>query len=156
MRSASRTTSTERSAWLTIFAAAGNHAAGSDENPAYRPFTLSSITPGDYVFEWRFEKDAAGNGGEDRVWLANVHLPDGTVQRFDSASMPAGWSTSGNTLWQVVDDPAHSYGVGRYVARSGNLTHNQVTRIRSPEITVPMAGSHFNKPLICRPAACRM
>ncbi len=130
----------------SIFAAAGNDADGTADDPGYRHFTLTGFTPNTYVLEWRYEKDGTVSAGDDTVWLANVRLPNGTTQRFDTPGLPAGWTTTSttgqaNTLWSVVDDPAHSYGTGRYVARSGDISDSQVTRFRSPAITVTSTGT---------------
>src|SRR5262249_18393700 len=49
-----------------------------------------------------------------------------------SATPPAGWSTSVNAPWVLVDDPGHSYGTGRFVEKAGTIFDNQVTSLRSP------------------------
>lgn len=116
--------------------ASGNSAAGTSTNPGYIDYTLSGITSGNYIFEWRYIKNGSVSSGDDTAWLANVHFPDGSAQLFDTTGMPAGWTTSGSANWSVVDDPAHSFGTGRYVAKAGTITHSQETRIRSPQITV--------------------
>ncbi len=69
-------------------------------------------------------------------------MPDGTTQRFDAPgpNLPTGWSTSGNASWTVVDDPAHAYGTGRYVARAGTILNSQSSNLRSPTITVGANG----------------
>jgi hypothetical protein len=120
-----------------IFCAAGNDAQG------YYRSELTGLAPGTYVFEWRYQKDGSAFDGDDAVWLADVRFPDGSSQRFDAAgpSLPAGWSSTGNALWTVVDDPAHAYGTGRYQARSGAIGNSQVTRLRSPSITVSSTSS---------------
>ena len=40
--------------------------------------------------------------GADTSGWRNVGLPDGTVERFDSASPPSGWLSSGPALWAVL------------------------------------------------------
>ena len=119
------------------FVASGNSASGY-----MAPTDLAAVLgPGAYVFEWRYSKDATIDDGDDTAWLANIHLPDGTVERFDTPGLPTGWSASGATAWSVVDDPAHAYGTGRYVAKAGDITHGQTTTLRSRPITVTGSGS---------------
>ncbi|MBN2473963.1 MAG: VCBS repeat-containing protein, partial [Pirellulales bacterium] len=115
------------------FCAAGNEASGYQTHAC-------QIPAGDWVFQWRYEKDASGNFGSDTAWLADVRLPDGTVERFDAPVLPPGWSTSGDAAWSVVDDPAYGYGVGRYAARAGTIGDDQVTTLQSPAVTVDQAG----------------
>jgi subtilisin family serine protease len=119
------------------FASAGNSASD------FLNFTLSGVTPGNWIFEWRYVKNASGSGGGDTVWLDNVRFPDGSRERFDAAGpgLPAGWSTSGNANWTVVDDPAHTHGTGRYAARAGTIGNSQTTTLRSPTITVGATSS---------------
>jgi len=110
-------------------AAAGNDASG------YRPFEYEEFPAGTWVFEWRYTKNASGTAGGDTAWLANVHLPDGTVERFDATGLPSGWTTSGDASWSVVDDPVHAYGTGRYQAKAGTIGDNQTTKLRSKSVT---------------------
>jgi subtilisin family serine protease len=126
---------------VPIFAASGNAAAGTDAaNHLIYETRFINVPVGDWQFEWQYAKDGSINAGEDRAWLANVRLPNDTTQRFDTLGIPSGWSTSGNADWSVVDEPARSYGTGRYVARSGAITHNQSSNFRSPTVTVPTGG----------------
>ena len=119
---------------LPIFVSTGNSAT------AYSNFSVTGITPGTWIAEWRYSKDASGSGGSDTVWIADVHLPDDTVERFDSSSLPQGWSTNGDAQWIIEDDPAHAYGTGRYQARAGAIQDNEITRLRSRTITVTTTG----------------
>jgi len=117
-----------------IFASSGNDASG------YREFAITSIRPGDWVFEWRYKKNGSISLGEDTAWLANVTFPNGVVERFDTLGWPSGWSTSGDANWSVVDNPARAFGTGRYEAKAGTITHNQETRLRTPTIHVNSTG----------------
>jgi subtilisin family serine protease len=114
------------------FAASANGASGYDSSGI-----LKTTSGQEYQFEWRYRKNVSFSEGEDTIWLGEVDLPNGTIERFDSPNMPEGWTTTGdgNIRWAVVDDPAHSYGTGRYVARAGDIADNQVTALRSPIIS---------------------
>lgn len=100
-----------------IFCAAGNEASGYEWYAKDTP----KLPPGAYVIEFDYYKDYGGTDGNDCVWIANVVLPDKqqTRERFDSPLMPSGWSGQGGAGFTIVDDPAHAFGTGRYVARSG-------------------------------------
>ncbi len=111
-------------------ASSGNYAA------AYQPFLLPDVPPGNWIFEWRYQKDFFGFNHDDAVWLANVGLPNGTVERFDAAAWPAGWQTYGHANWFLADQPSRSYGTGRYVMQSGPIFDGQTTVLRSPLISV--------------------
>lgn len=115
-----------------VFCASGNSALSQ----GFREFTLTGFTQGTYMVEWRYTKNASTSAGSDAAWLGGVELPDGTVQRFDQAGMPSGWSTSGSAFWTVQDDPAHTYGTGRYTVRSGAIGNNQTTALQSPTFAV--------------------
>jgi subtilisin family serine protease len=108
-----------------IFAATGNGASG------YASFAVG-FQAGNFIAEWRYKKDGTSSAGDDTAWLAGIRFPDGSMERFDSPGMPAGWSSTGSAMWSVADDPAHSYGTGRYVAKAGTIGNSQNTRLRSP------------------------
>ena len=112
-----------------IFAATGNDA------DAYQ-YTGINVGIGSWIFEWRYTKNASGSAGSDTAWLADIFLPDGTDERFDTAGLPAGWSVGGNNGWSIEDDPGHAYGVGRYQARAGTINHGQTSILRSRTVTV--------------------
>ena len=116
------------------FAAAGNSASG------YRQFSLG-VGGGNWLFEWRYEKNDELVSGADTVWLGNVRFPEGSTERFDSLGLPTGWTSFGSAPWSVVDDPAHTYGTGRYAAKAGTIGHSQVSTLRSPTFSVPAAAS---------------
>jgi len=73
---------------VPVFCAAGNSASGY----AILPYTLTGIYPSTWYFEWRYSTDGSILQGDNTVWVAYVELPDGTVQRFDAAGVPAGWN----------------------------------------------------------------
>lgn len=124
---------------VPIFASAGNSGSG------YRkyPYDFSNgqndralFGPGSYQFKWEYSKDSAGATGQDAVWLANVTLPDGTVERFADGVLPANWSTGGDAGWQVTSDPAYVHGRSLYAFRSGAIAANETSWIISPTVTV--------------------
>jgi subtilisin family serine protease len=116
---------------VPVFAAAGNYASG------FLPYSVSTagLAAGTYVLDWEYWKDPAGVDGEDRVWLANVTLPDaaGTRVRFDGPALPQGWNASpfGGPAWALDQDPAHTYGVTGLALRSGAVVDQQRTTLRS-------------------------
>ena len=145
----SSTTVTTAFSWTTTngrggrgtpaFSAAGN-------TVVYEPCDLTGIPAGTWLVEWRYEKDGNTTEGSDCVWLANVKFPNGTRERFDnSASLPTGWLTRGDALWSVADDPSHAFSTGRYEAKSGPITHNQQSILRSPSVVTTSTGTlHFD------------
>ncbi len=122
---------------MANFAASGNNATG------FRPGGSNGalLDPGTWRFVWDYKKDDGYIAGEDTAWLAGVGLPDGTVQRFDSPAWPSGWTTGGDALWSIVDDPARSYGTGRHVAKAGSIGDNQSSWIMSPSVVVTQPSS---------------
>jgi len=130
---------------VTSFNATGNAAAGTLPGLNYSALTLNGVTPGNWQFQWQYTKNATNAAGEDAVWLGNVRFPNGTTQRFDAPGLPAGWTVGGNVAWAVVDDPQHTYGTGRYAARSGVIGNNQTSNLISPVINVAATSSlRFN------------
>jgi subtilisin family serine protease len=125
----------------TVIASAGNAASGTTQGLSYEAYSVTNIPAGNYIFEWRYEKSAAGSAGLDSAWLANVQFPNGTSQRFDAATMPAGWTTSGTVGWSIMDDPTHAYGTGRYVAKAGTIGNSATSRLRSPSISLAVTGN---------------
>lgn len=121
-----------------VFVATGNGAS------AYRPYTFPvSIAPGNWYFEWDYVKDRSGSSGEDTVRIANIRFPDGSHERFDAPSLPAGWNASpyGGPAWYIEDNPARAYGVGRYQARSGVTPDRGRASLRSKTLTVSSSGT---------------
>jgi len=116
---------------VPVFIAAGNYASGFVTYSA----PTGGLAAGSYVLDWEYWKDPAGVAGEDRVWLANVTLPDaaGTRVRFEGPALPQGWNPSpfGDPAWALDQDPAHTYGVTGLALRSGAVVNQQRTSIRS-------------------------
>lgn len=119
-----------------IFATSGNDAS------AYGEYSLTDLPAGTYAFEWTYIKDGSLGAGEDTCWLANVRFPNGTVERFDSPTTPAGWNVAPyeGVPWAIVDDPAHAYGTGRYLAKAGTIGDSNTTDLRSPTNTLETSG----------------
>ena len=118
------------------FAATGNAAS------AYKsyPHQFAGHATDTYRMRWIYAKDSSGSDGDDTAWLGQVTFPDGTVQKFDSATMPAGWGVGGDANWTIASDPAHTYGTGAYVAKAGSITHNEISILESPSFTATTAG----------------
>jgi len=112
-----------------IFCATGNSASN------YVPvvFGTEGCPAASFHIDFIYYKDAAGVSGEDAVWIADVTLPDsgGTNERFDSPSMPSGWSGAGDLGFSIINDPSHAHGTSRYVARSGRIGNNQNSILRT-------------------------
>jgi subtilisin family serine protease len=126
-----------------LFAASGNN--GSGYNSYYRP--TSGFPAGNYYIQFEYYKDPADTGGDDRVWLAKITLPNAeqTVQRFDEPGVPAGWQVGGDTAFSIAQDPEHAFGAGRYVARSGAIGDGQVSWIRTPTFTLAPGSNLYFK-----------
>lgn len=113
---------------VPIFAASGNSASG---------YSVANINlpSGIYQAAWQYIKDSSVSQGDDTAWVGDVRYPNGNLQRWESTTLPSGWSSSapiGGSPWSLRDDPQHAFGTGRYVARAGNVGHNQFTILYSP------------------------
>jgi subtilisin family serine protease len=127
---------------VSIFASSGNNAAGSVVGLNYETLSVTGLTAGNWSFEWRYTKNSGSvTGGDDTAWLANVRFPNGTNERFESLSLPSGWSRTGSGLWTIVEDPVHAYGTSRYVAKAGLIAGGQTSTLRSPVISISTTGS---------------
>ena len=117
-----------------IFCSSGNNASG------HHPYGVntSDLAPGRYSVLFVYSKDLQGKTGDDRAWIADVILPDQTHtrERFSSGSIPSGWSTWGDADFDIVDDPAHAYGTGRYIARSGRIGNSQNSILQTRSFTL--------------------
>ncbi len=58
----------------------GNTVMGewSGTNEGWREESFA-VTPGNRTFRWVYSKNSSGNGGSDRGWLDNIHLPSPTA-----------------------------------------------------------------------------
>ncbi len=56
-----------------------------------------TLAAGDHTLLWVYIKDGSVSGGDDKVWIANFNMPDGTLVTPDS-------SGSGNSELVIVDD----------------------------------------------------
>jgi subtilisin family serine protease len=79
-----------------IFCAAGNDAMG------WYAIVLSQLEKGTYDFRWEYIKDTTGSAGQDTVWLDAISWPDGSVERFEGQTLPAGWTSGGDARWISV------------------------------------------------------
>jgi subtilisin family serine protease len=112
-----------------IFCSVGNDASGYQ----WYAYDTSDLPSGNYFILFEYCKDSGGTDGEDTVWIGDVQLPDDymTVVKFDSPTMPPGWSSEGDSVFNIVDDPNHAYGTGRYAARSGKIGGNQSSILKT-------------------------
>jgi subtilisin family serine protease len=95
--------------------------------------TSFTVPEGTWIYEWTYLKNAGGRRGFDTAWLDNVAFPDGAVETFEACrGLPAGWSTTGDAAWRIVDDPtrASSLRGGRCAAQAGTIGDDQTTALR--------------------------
>ena len=120
-----------------LVASSGNSASD------YYPFQ-QQLAPGTYYFEWRYRKDPAVSFGDDTCRLGLVRFPDGTVERFDQPTPPAGWNfkpEADKPGWMIEDNPAKSFGLGRYQARAQITQNNSYALCRSKPVTFTTSSS---------------
>ena len=99
--------------------------SGNSASDYYR--YSQSLPPGNYYFEWRYTKDGAVSAGDDTCRLGLVLFPDGSIERFDLPTPPAGWDftpEAGIPGWVIEENPAKAYGLGRYQARAQPMQSN--------------------------------
>lgn len=151
------TTSGRGGKGAVVAAATGNSASKWVE------ITDDWISPGANVpagtWRYRFVMDNLYSPlKSSRANIAYIRFPNGTVERFDLAGIPSGWtSDTPSTPWNTTDDLSKSHGVGRYFLSSapyldsGNdsivttpaMTHSGTGRIKvllyitSPDANVP-------------------
>ena len=116
---------------VPIFVSSGNGASG------YSDYSIN-FGSGNWVVEWRYQKNVNGSEGSDTAWLGMARFPNGNLETFTSSSMPSGWSTSGNANWSAVSDATHAYagiGTDNYAMKAGAIGNNQDTRLRTPSFT---------------------
>jgi subtilisin family serine protease len=130
-----------------IFFATGNRAT------AWRRFIIPlglNWGAGTYSIGFRYVKNSTGTGGEDLVKLDDIVLVDadrytqlpsdlgpGGRQQFEGAFPPPGWSlfSSSGANWNTTAVAAFKGTGGSQSARSGAISHNQWTELRSPNLT---------------------
>lgn len=117
-----------------VFASTGNEASGAKVGTVNISLP-ASLNPGAEV-EFRYRKDGSVSEGDDRVWINWARYPNGTVERFDRVSGPIGWTTGGDVIWGTLTNPetARADGTGRFPMRSFDLSDNQTSTLRTPEI----------------------
>jgi subtilisin family serine protease len=112
-----------------IFAASGNSA------DRWFRFRLP-VAAGTHVYRWVYSKDSSYYEGADTAWVDSVVFPDGTTERFESGSVPAGWVTGSSAPWVSVQDNVsgnHAMtgwnGPGSRSLRAGRISDNQSTYV---------------------------
>ena len=107
-----------------VLFASGNDASG------WQKFTLNGFPAGTYNFTWRFLKDEITASGYDTVWLDNITWPGGAITDFETdtvATIPNGFTSSGDANWQVVSDGTHAWGASGNSVKAGTIIDNQFT-----------------------------
>lgn len=106
-----------------VMAATGNSATG------LRFWGLPATPAGTHKFRFEYAKNASQDGGLDTGWLAWVIPPTGAPVFFNAPSLPAGWSTGGDSTWATVLDPTHTdEGICQTrAAKPGDIGDNQAT-----------------------------
>ncbi len=116
-----------------VFCSSGNGASG------WFTHTLSGFPANTYTFDWLYNKDASGSAGDDTAWLDSVVFPGGSVEQFEGASLPSGWTTSPGSAgsWSSVQDGVggnHALiawnGEGSRSIRPGAIGNGQYSGVR--------------------------
>jgi subtilisin family serine protease len=123
----------------TSFNASGNLADGTVPQLKYEVIQVP-VTPGQKRYVWSYQTNGdAILLGENRAWIANIVLPDGTQELLGNDNNLVGWTSTG---WTIADDPVHAHGTARFVATAGVLNMpNQQTNLNSPVINVLAQGT---------------
>jgi subtilisin family serine protease len=123
-----------------VFFATGNLASGWYYGGP-RWYLLMTGLSGSYYFGFQYTKDATISQGSDCAWIDNVCIleSDGYTQRwredFEGSFPPDGWSlisSNGLNLWFNTTAGALAGTGGSYSPRSGYISHNQWTELRTP------------------------
>jgi hypothetical protein len=125
----------------TLFAT-GNSATGF-----FNFINIAVAGAGTYTFEWLYVKDNTVTAGFDTAWVDNVVYPDGTVDDFEGcAGLPAGWTTSGNANWTVVNGEtrASSSRGGNCAIKAGTVGHLQVSQVQVTKTFAAGGNLSFN------------
>lgn len=119
---------------MPVFASTGNSASGAKVGTVALSLP-ASLNPGAEV-EFRYRKDGSESEGEDKAWINWARYPNGTVERFDRVGGPVGWTTNGDVNWGTSPAPeyARADGTGRFPIRTGAMSDNQTSNLRTPEI----------------------
>jgi hypothetical protein len=82
---------------------------------------------GTHTVEWRYDKDGSVSSGDDRVWIDDVTIrPGAPSEGFEGASLPSGYTTSGDASWFVSSSDAHG---GTQSAECGDIGDSQQTSL---------------------------
>lgn len=123
-----------------VLFATGNSGSG------YNQIAITVQDPGTYTLEWRYEKDGSVASGYDTAWLDYVKFPTGvgtyTVESFEGnacASLPAGWTSTGNAAWVPVDAEvrAASLDGGHCSVKAGTIGDSESSGIKVTMTLVP-------------------
>jgi len=91
------------------------------------------LEPGAHTLEWRYSKDSSLSIGSDKAWIDDVAIVPVTVMStmttFDfegAATLPAGFTTSGDANWTTTTTMPHG---GTQAAQSGAISNSQTTSL---------------------------
>lgn len=88
-----------------------------------------TVPEGHHVLAWKYAKDYGWTAGQDAAWLDQVVFTPHTVPLAEALDTPGRiWTTDGATEWFGVSNFFHD---GVDAARSGNISHNQQSRLRT-------------------------
>ena len=99
---------------------------------AWTEFT-ALLEPGAHTIEWRYSKDSSLSVGDDKVWIDDVTITPvsvmssmTTVDFEASASIPTGFTTSGDASWRITSTMPHG---GSRAAESGVISNSETTSL---------------------------
>ncbi|MBI5383838.1 MAG: hypothetical protein HZA90_04035 [Verrucomicrobia bacterium] len=87
------------------------------------------VPEGHQALAWEYAKDSGWTGGQDAGWVDQVTFTPHTVPLAEALDTPGRvWTSDGATTWFGVTNFFHD---GADAARSGNISHNQQSRLRT-------------------------
>jgi subtilisin family serine protease len=138
-----------------VFFASGNAASNWNYGGGRIRFGALPVglSAGNYYIGFRYTKNASGSAGEDLAKIDNVELlgSDGYTlttsglgtngrQDFEGSFLPSGWSLatsgSGVATWYASNSSPFKGTGGSISARSGVISNNQVTELRTPLLSL--------------------
>lgn len=83
-----------------------------------------AISAGVHSLDWVYQKDNSTNTGGDAVWLDDIVVPNftdltHTVQGFEGAALPPGWTNDSTQLWTFPSTSGRRK-AGTYIAKSAS------------------------------------
>jgi methionine-rich copper-binding protein CopC len=86
----------------------------------------TSLTAGVHSIEFRYSKDGSFVSGSDAVWIDDIVIgpPSDPSTGFETATLPAGYASSGSALWTTVTTMPHG---GSRCAQSGSIGDSETS-----------------------------